>query len=210
VRCRSLDRGCGWLPPQAALARRCWISGKGLALLPMSRETFDYLGGRESRPFGDISGSCPQDIEELARRASGGGAIAYLEADMHGGAGTQAVVVWRDGEVCLGQVTTTFGWPPPHQSSRPCWAFNRALRGGRRECDEFDAVALGTHRSTEDWLPPAPEGDRNRPSAGKRQPATDDRKLRNYRSQHRPPSHLLSAAMSAADGIPLAAEHGLP
>jgi hypothetical protein len=40
-----------------------------------------------------------------------------------------------------------------------------AARGGRRECDaidEFDAVALGTHRSTEDWLAAAPEGDRNR------------------------------------------------
>ena len=45
-----------------------------LALLPISRETFDYLGSGESRPFGEIFWFLSSGVEELARRASGGGA----------------------------------------------------------------------------------------------------------------------------------------
>jgi hypothetical protein len=75
---------------------------------------------------------------------------------MFGGTGTQAAVVWRDGEVCLGPATTVFGPDAPERtSSQQWWAFNRALRklGASRDdaSDEFDALCLGKWRHTEDW-----------------------------------------------------------
>jgi hypothetical protein len=74
---------------------------------------------------------------------------------MSGGTGTQAMVVWRQGEVWLGPAATKFGWPPPDPASGPRWPFNQALRElgvARGEAfDEFDALSLGRHRHTEDW-----------------------------------------------------------
>jgi hypothetical protein len=79
---------------------------------------------------------------------------------MFGGTGTQATVVWLNGEVWLGPATTQFGWPPPNRSSSPHWAFNQALRqlGVTRGAafDEFEAAGLGRHRHTEDWAGDVP------------------------------------------------------
>jgi hypothetical protein len=128
---------------------------QGYGLVPITPEVFDRLGGGTAKPFGDTFWFLSSGVEALARKVSHIGPIAYLEAEMFGGIGSQAMVAWRDGEVCLGPATTEFRWPPPDPAASPGWAFNRALRelgvdsGDAR--DEFDAVSLGQHRHTEDW-----------------------------------------------------------
>src|SRR3989440_7835863 len=59
-------------------------------------------------------------------------------------------------QTCALPIPPQFGWPPPARASSPHWAFNQALRqlGVPRGAafDEFEAVGLGRHRHTEDWL----------------------------------------------------------
>lgn len=128
---------------------------QGYALVPITPQVFDSLGGGEGRPFGDTFWFLSSGVDALARRVSHASPIAYLEADMFGGAGTQAMVAWRDGEVWAGPATTEFRWPPPDPASSPQWAINQALRNlgvDRGEAfDEFDALNLGKSRHTENW-----------------------------------------------------------
>ena len=129
---------------------------QGYGLLPITSHVLDHLGGEDAGPFGGIFGFLSSGVNALARRISRAGAIAYLEADIFGGTGTQAIVLWREGEVCLGPVTTEFTATAPDPSSSPQWPFNQALRelGVDRgdAFDEFDALGLGRWRHTEDWL----------------------------------------------------------
>jgi hypothetical protein len=128
---------------------------QGCGLVPITPQVFDRLGGSTGKPFGDTFWFLSSSVEALARKASHAGPIAYLEAEMFGGTGTQAMVAWRDGEIWLEPATTEFGWPPPDPASNQQWAFNQALRAlgvDRGEAvDEFDALNLGKHRHTEDW-----------------------------------------------------------
>ena len=129
---------------------------QGYGLVLITPEVLDRLGGGGGNAFGTTFWYLSAGIEALARRVSHTGPIAYLEAEMFGGVGTQATVVWLNGEVWLGPATTQFGWPPPDRATSPHWAFNQALRqlGVTRGAafDEFDAVGLGRHRHTGDWL----------------------------------------------------------
>ena len=128
---------------------------QGYGLVPITPEVIDRLGGGAAKPFSDAFWFLSSAVEALARKVSRSGPIAYLEAEFFGGTGTQAMMVWRDGEVWLGPASTEFRWPPPAPVSNPQWVFNRALRGlgvDRGEAfDEFDALNLGQHRHTEDW-----------------------------------------------------------
>jgi hypothetical protein len=111
-----------WTRPEAAAGPRCPSMTRA-----MSRPIGRILPNLTRAICGYLFAAGPAAADDRPFRLEPAGQRVQV-TDMHGGTGTQAVVVWRDGEVCLGQVTTTFGWPPPHQSSRPCWAFNRALR----------------------------------------------------------------------------------
>jgi hypothetical protein len=123
-------------------------------LLPITSQVLDHLGG-DAAPFGDVFWFLSSGVDSLARRISLTGGIAYLEAEIFGGTGTQAIVLWRNGQVCLGPVTTEFTATAPDPSSSPQWPFNQALRelGVDRgdAFDEFDALGLGRWRRTEDW-----------------------------------------------------------
>jgi hypothetical protein len=129
---------------------------QGYGLLPVTDHMLDHLGGDAAGPFGDVFWFLSSGVDALARRISLTGGIAYLEADIFGGTGTQAVVLWRNGQVCLGPVKTEFTANAPDPSSNPQWPFNQALRelgvdrGGA--FDEFDALGLGRRRHTEEWL----------------------------------------------------------
>ena len=142
---------------QAAGARtgvRAVELGQGIWLLPITRALRAGWGAAGAMPFGQTFLFLSAEIEAIACQVSRIGLVAYLEAEIFGGAGDQAAVAWRDGEVCLGPVTTQ-GWVQEPSNSAQ-WPFNRALRelGVARgdAFDEFDAVGLGKHRHTEDWL----------------------------------------------------------
>jgi hypothetical protein len=126
----------------------------GYGLVPITAQVLDRLGGGTVGPFRDTFWYLSAGVESLARTVSHTGPVAYLEADIFGGAGTQAMVAWRDGEVWLEPATTECRWPPDPASASQ-GAFNQVLRQlgvDRGEAfDEFDALNLGKHRHTEDW-----------------------------------------------------------
>lgn len=129
---------------------------QGYGLLPVTNDMLERLGGDDVWPFGEVFRFLSAGVEALARRTSLAGDIAYLEADIFGGTGTQAMVLWRGGEACLGPVTAEFTATAPDPSSSQQWPFNQALREldvDRGDAfDEFDALGLGRWRHTEDWL----------------------------------------------------------
>ena len=83
------------------------------------------------------------DETALAFANSSDGPVAYIEAEIFGGAGTQANALYSNGRLAQ----------PIAKSSE---AINDALRWlgvkvqGNR--DEFDTLGLGRHRSTDRWL----------------------------------------------------------
>jgi hypothetical protein len=93
-------------------------------------------------------------IEDLARHASLAGPVGYLEAEFFGGVGTQAAMAWWDDRVLVGPVSFELGGPDQVELARS--PFNQVLRrlGVQRgeAIDEFEAVGLNRHRSTEDWV----------------------------------------------------------
>jgi hypothetical protein len=128
---------------------------QGLGLVPVTSAVRGRLGQGDVTPFGPPFWSLTGGVEALARRISQADAIAYLEADIFGGAGTQAAVLWRGGEVVLGPWVSDNDTPKAAAEPIEQWPFNRVLRelGADRGAalDEFDAVGLGTYRSTDDW-----------------------------------------------------------
>jgi len=171
-----------------ALAGRCEITAQaapeahgtavelpqGYGLLPITDHVLERLGGADTSPFGEVFWFLSAGVEALARRISLAGDIAYVEAEFFGGNGTQAMVLWRGGEVCLGPITAEFPATAQDPSSSPQWPFNRALRelGVDRgdAFDEFDALGLGRWRHTDEWpttgtTPDACQGDGLEPTS---------------------------------------------
>ena len=99
----------------------------GIPFLPLTDE------GHE-----DVPKSIADIVFPMAKIAN----VAYVEAEFFGGNGTQACVTW-------GPTSTA------SQVFVDTHAINKALQflGVRKgdHHDEFDAMGLGRHRSTEDW-----------------------------------------------------------
>jgi hypothetical protein len=113
---------------------------QGVFMIPVTDQLHEEIGrGGEMERFEKLS---PR-VEEWVRHISGGGPVAYVEAEFFGGDGGQSAVVWSNGARVLG---------PTHDED----AINQALRflgvrpDGAR--DEFDAIDLGRNRDTHDWL----------------------------------------------------------
>ena len=124
----------------------------GFGLVPVTGELLDDLSDDAGRAYPDAFWFLTAGLAERAAAVSAAGAVAYLEADIFGGTGTQAVVVWRGGQVVLGPARTTFRAGADHRDD----AFNRALRelgvAASTTGDEFTALGLGGRRHTDDWL----------------------------------------------------------
>jgi hypothetical protein len=119
-------------------------------------------GMKSSRDRGNarrVSSSC--------QPAAAGGIVSRVSYELCALAGPHEVAAQAAGQASTAEVelsrgyglvliTTQFGWPPPDRASSQHWAFNQALRqlGVTRGAafDEFEAVNLGRHRHTEDWL----------------------------------------------------------
>ncbi|MFE6611170.1 hypothetical protein [Amycolatopsis sp. NPDC057786] len=80
------------------------------------------------------------------------GAVAYVEAEYFGGVGTQSAQVWDGGETVLGPLLLAEGEPLPAGGSPISRALRRLGVVKGDHFDEFDAVGLGRHRDTRDWL----------------------------------------------------------
>ena len=80
------------------------------------------------------------------------GPIASVEAEIFGGVGTQSAEVWEAGELVLGPLHLDEHEPFPPEGSPISRALRRLGVDAGPQRDEFDAVGLGRHRSTEEWL----------------------------------------------------------
>jgi hypothetical protein len=124
---------------------------RALYLVPIVDASFDALRERfpdASDPFYSEFWKLVGPVVLVAKRLSHTGAVAYIETDYFGGVGGQAAMVWRAGEVVM---------PAAKGKRGPVSAALRLLgaKAGRSN-DEFDAVGLGRHRHTDDWLDAAP------------------------------------------------------
>ena len=81
--------------------------------------------------------------------------IAYIETEYFGGSGTQAAVVWKNGDVIWGPRQSSNEHDAPPQDPKLDPAISHALKRLGVEhgtaIDEFDALGLGRHRSNNDW-----------------------------------------------------------
>ena len=86
----------------------------------------------------------------FATDASFRGPVVFVATYIHGGTGGQDAVVWNQGKL-----VTSFHEDEESMSTWPDSSISRALRKvgilARPGEDEFDAIGLGTHRSTEAW-----------------------------------------------------------
>jgi len=113
----------------------------GIAMIPMTNELFEEIGGDG---VVDKFYKFSTAVEDWARRISEDSPIAYVEAEYFGGVGGQNSVAWVRGLRVL---------EPVHAAD----AINQALKilgvsAAGFAGDEFDAVGLGKYRETESWL----------------------------------------------------------
>lgn len=111
---------------------------QGMAMIPLTDDLHDEIGG------GDLGFVKLTSVgEQWAMNISSLAPVAYIEAEFFGGDGGQSALVWSNASRVLG----------PINSRR---AINQALQflgvqiGNSK--DEFDAVGLGKHRDTHDWI----------------------------------------------------------
>ncbi|WP_424185371.1 hypothetical protein ACOBQX_26230 [Actinokineospora sp. G85] len=97
--------------------------------------------------------TAPAGFDDALAACSTTGPVAYVEAEFFGGPGTQSAQVWDGGKVVLGPLHLAEGEPSPAEGSPISQALRRLGVTKGDHFDEFDAVGLGRHRDTEDWLP---------------------------------------------------------
>ncbi|MYN05396.1 hypothetical protein GTP41_25180 [Pseudoduganella sp. DS3] len=130
--------------------------------LPDALEVVELKGGVEMIPLGTIAREfhgipflpltdegdveLPSALTQLCTQIAMRGDFAYIEAEVFGGAGTQAYVLFSGGKAGSPIVAND--------------AINYALQllGVRtgKDSDEFESVGLGRHRETDSWLTHSP------------------------------------------------------
>ncbi len=97
-------------PPTIAAMAAVSLPGTGtvqlherVALVPITADAADALSPGD-RAIVSLLANCPLPIAltDLLRGTSREGPIAYVEADIFGGTGQQASVLWKLGEIALG------------------------------------------------------------------------------------------------------------
>lgn len=128
--------------------------GQHLWLLPMTDAMFDAVT-IAAAPGLDDFWKAPAGLERVLAACSVHGPVAYAEADYFGGVGTQCAQVWDAGTVVLGPLHLPEGEPFPADGSPISQSLRRLGTVKGDHIDEFDAVGLGRHRDTANWLPHA-------------------------------------------------------
>lgn len=126
---------------------------EGLGLLPLPAALEAALKPEDRKPVLDGL-RLGERVSGLAREASKAGPIAYVEADYSAGRDFQGAVLFSGGGVSWGPRCDRAAWDPrePAMTERPVNAALRALGVQRGDYgDEWDAVALARHSTTESW-----------------------------------------------------------
>jgi hypothetical protein len=115
----------------------------GIDMLPLTTEVRKSNGIPFCPLLDEGKAEIPPQLLKLCEELSNKAALAYIEAEVFGGAGVQAHALFSEGKA-IGQVVVSEN------------AINEALRFlgvTRGEAhDEFEAVGLGQHRDTDRWL----------------------------------------------------------
>ncbi|NEA72598.1 hypothetical protein C8250_015340 [Streptomyces sp. So13.3] len=127
--------------------------GQHLWLLPMTDALSDAVAVAGT-PKLDGFRKAPAGFDRLLTSCSQTGPVAYIEAEYFGGAGTQSTQVWDGGTIVLGPLSLAEGEPSPTTGTPISQALRRLGAAKGNHVDEFDAVGLGRHRDTDDWLSP--------------------------------------------------------
>ena len=111
-----------------------------IAIIPLTDDLYDEIAdGGDVERFEKLS----PGVKEWVQRISMVAPVAYVEAEFFGGTGGQSAVAWSGGSRVLGPLYALD-------------AINQTLRflGVRTNGvhDEFDAIGLGRHRDTADWI----------------------------------------------------------
>ena len=124
---------------------------RDLALVPMTDELLEAVAdGTTERTLGFTK--LPVSLDGLLAAGSEAGPVGYVEAEFFGGVGNQRAALWVDGRLALGPLSVDDDEPFAYEGS-PVSQLLACLgvdRGSYR--DEFEAVGLGRHRDTADWL----------------------------------------------------------
>lgn len=126
--------------------------GQHLSLLPMTDALFDAVIVAGA-PRLDGFWKAPVGFDRALTACSANGPVAYVEAEYFGGAGEQSAKVWDGGKLVLGPLRLAEKAPIPAAGTPISQALRRLGVAKGDYHDEFDAVGLGRHRDTEDWLP---------------------------------------------------------
>jgi hypothetical protein len=138
----------------ATMPEACIVPlGQHLSLLPMTDVLFDAVT-LAGAPELDGFWKAPAGFGHMVTTCSMTGPVAYVEADYFGGTGTQTVQVWDAGKVVLGPLHLAEGEPSPATGTPLSQALRQLGATKGNHFDEFDAVGLGRHRDTDDWLSP--------------------------------------------------------
>jgi hypothetical protein len=124
--------------------------GQHLSLLPMRDEFFDAVTVAGA-PALDGFWKAPAGFGSVLAACSARGPVAYVEAEYFGGVGTQAALVWDSESMVLGPFEGEDGSLPGGSPISQALRRLGAVRGDH--FDEFEAVGLGRHRDTDDWIP---------------------------------------------------------
>ncbi|MCE7005858.1 hypothetical protein LWC34_23950 [Kibdelosporangium philippinense] len=125
--------------------------GQHVSLLPITGAVVNALNdGTETCLEGFAL--APATLGPMLAGSSKAAPLAYVEAEYFGGAGTQSAQIWHEGEIILGPIHLREGERPPPEGTPISQALRQLGVEKGNHFDEFDAVELGRHRRTEDWL----------------------------------------------------------
>ncbi|MFG2196799.1 hypothetical protein [Streptomyces sp. NPDC048639] len=127
--------------------------GQGLSLMPMTDSLFDSLRDIRNAPRTCWEFSrLPIGFDKRLARWSAAGPVAYVEAHLYPGGGSQGVVVWSDGTVVLGPLDVWEGVVIGPSDSPVSRGLRRLGVVAEPDKDEIATVGLGRHRNTEGWI----------------------------------------------------------
>lgn len=124
--------------------------GYDLAIIPVTNDVIKAASAGSSMMAGFLYLS--EELGRIFSSWSTSGQIAYVEAEYFGGVGEQHVQMWDSGVVVLGPLHLGEDESIAPLGSPISQVLRRLGIDKATHFDEFDAVGLGRHQDTQDWL----------------------------------------------------------